>query len=208
MRHLKQGQEYRVYYWNTDKKKWIALVSYTKDNEIELIKNIEGYVAVFVVQPISFNDLISKTNTETIINQLNNLALVEGYSTENGSRVFKPNQPITGAEFAAMQARLLGMIQPGQGRLYEILSTHQPASDDTWSQPYIKQLQSLIPVDYADAPTVTKTQAIGSIVQLQQIIEERTSEKFTGDLYFPKNNIVSRAEASRLILSLIEGFGW
>ena len=183
-------------------------MSYTKDNEIELIKNIEGYVAVFVVQPISFNDLISKTNTETIINQLNNLTLVEGYSTENGSRVFKPNQPITGAEFAAMQARLLGMIQPGQGRLYEMLSTHQPSSDDTWSQPYIKQLQSLIPVDYADAPTVTKTQAIGSIVQLQQIIEERTSEKFTGDLYFPKNNIVSRAEASRLILSLIEGFGW
>lgn len=63
-------------------------------------------------------------------------------------------------------------------------------------------------MDYADAPTVTKTQAIGSIVQLQQIIEERTSEKFTGDLYFPKNNIVSRAEASRLILSLIDGFGW
>lgn len=86
-------------------------MSYTKDNEIELIKNIEGYVAVFVVQPISFNDLISKTNTETIINQLNNLALVEGYSTENGSRVFKPDQPITGAEFTAMQARLLGMIQ-------------------------------------------------------------------------------------------------
>jgi hypothetical protein len=204
---LKQGQEYRDYYYNADKQKWIALASYANNNKVEFAGDIkEGYVAVFAVDQPIFEDLKPKTDIEVVINRLNGLAITEGYPGNGNIRTFAPERPITGVELATMQARVLGMVQPGQQRLYDILPVYQPVEDVVWYKPYIDSVKPLLPV--TEGQTVTATEAVSSIKQLQKIIETKTEDGFKGKLSTPENEVITRADASRLILSLIEGLGW
>jgi len=204
---LKQGQEYRAYYYNADKQKWIALASYANNNKVEFAGDIkEGYVAVFAVDQPIFEDLKPKTDIEVVINRLNGLAITEGYPGNGNIRTFAPERPITGVELATMQARVLGMVQPGQQRLYDILPVYQPVEDVVWYKPYIDSVKPLLPV--TEGQTVTATEAVSSIKQLQKIIETKTEDEFKGKLSTPENEVITRADASRLILSLIEGLGW
>ncbi len=204
---LKQGQEYRAYYYNADKQKWIALASYANNNKVEFAGDIkEGYVAVFAVDQPIFEDLKPKTDIEVVINRLNGLAITEGYPGNGNIRTFAPERSITGVELATMQARVLGMVQPGQQRLYDILPVYQPVEDVVWYKPYIDSVKPLLPV--TEGQTVTATEAVSSIKQLQKIIETKTEDEFKGKLSTPENEVITRADASRLILSLIEGLGW
>ena len=137
---------YRAYY-NADKQKWIALASYANNNKVEFAGDIkEGYVAVFAVDQPIFEDLKPKTDIEVVINRLNGLAITEGYPGNGNIRTFAPERSITGVELATMQARVLGMVQPGQQRLYDILPVYQPVEDVVWYKPYIDSVKPLLPV--------------------------------------------------------------
>ena len=96
-------------------------------------------MAVLAVEQPVFTDLQPKSDIESVINRLNGLAITEGYLNADGTRTFDPNKLITGAEFAVMQAKVLGMVQPGQQQLYDILPMYQPDINNIWYMLYTDQ---------------------------------------------------------------------
>lgn len=146
----------KVFYWNTNYQKWVALASYpTTPGTIKAI-NDGHYSGWFVVmgciQP-SFTD----TNghwAEKIANRMNGLGLLEGYpSASNPSSLVRPaglTRIITRAELTAAVARILGLA-PGDTHLYPTISFMSAPENDQilnarysdanliaeWARPYI-----------------------------------------------------------------------
>jgi len=111
-----KGLDLRAYYWNVDKKKWVALPSYAEGSSVKFeAMNKNAWVAVFGVKQPSFVDVNEKQWAEQAINYINGLGLVEGYKVPNSKnemeRSYVPNQNITRAEVATIITRVLGGVR-------------------------------------------------------------------------------------------------
>lgn len=103
----------RIYYWNADRKNWVALATYPVNNDTLKAVNdgeYKGWFVVFgVIQP-EFSDT-QKNWAEQIINRMNGLGLVEGYPSEDKSmlRTVLPEREVSYAEFTMLISRLLNI---------------------------------------------------------------------------------------------------
>jgi hypothetical protein len=103
----------RIYYWNADKKNWVALATYPVNNEkVKAVNDgkYKGWFVVFgVIQP-EFSE-IQKSWAEQIINRMNGLGMVEGYPSEDKSmlRTVLPEREVSHAEFTMLISRLLNI---------------------------------------------------------------------------------------------------
>ena len=78
-----QGLEERVYYYNEQYDKWVALASYPQADGSVLVKNDGGYNNVWMedasaVRQPHFTDIAGYW-AEDVFNRMNGLALIEGY---------------------------------------------------------------------------------------------------------------------------------
>ncbi|MHB8984211.1 MAG: hypothetical protein ACYC4E_02525 [Carboxydocellales bacterium] len=103
----------RVYYWNSNFQKWVALPSYiTGEGKIKAL-NEPGYVGWFrvygVVQP-EFTD-VNAHWAEPVANRMNGLGMLEGYPGATGGlvRTAKLENSVTRAEFTVFLYRLLNI---------------------------------------------------------------------------------------------------
>lgn len=106
------GHDARIYYWRPDVKKWVALATYPDgDGRVKAVNDggYKGWFVVFgVVQP-HFSD-VSNSWAEQLINRMNGLGLIEGYSVkDSGLRLAKPEQKVTRAEFTMFVTRIMNM---------------------------------------------------------------------------------------------------
>lgn len=103
----------RVYYWNADKKNWVALATYpVNEGKVKAINDgkYKGWFVVFgVIQP-GFSDVKGNWADE-IINRMNGLGMVEGYPSGDESmlRAVLPNQKVSRAEFTMLISRILNL---------------------------------------------------------------------------------------------------
>lgn len=103
----------RVYFWNADKKNWVALATYpVNKGKVKAINDgkYKGWFVVFgVIQP-EFSDVKGNWAEETI-NRMNGLGMVEGYPSEDESmlRAVLPNQKVSRAEFTILVSRILNL---------------------------------------------------------------------------------------------------
>lgn len=103
----------RVYYWNADKKNWVALATYpVNEGKVKAINDgkYKGWFVVFgVIQP-EFSDVKGNWADE-IINRMNGLGMVEGYPSGDESmlRAVLPNQKVSRAEFTMLISRILNL---------------------------------------------------------------------------------------------------
>jgi hypothetical protein len=103
----------RVYYWNAEKKNWVALATYTNgEGKVKAINDnaYKGWFVVFgVIQP-EFSDL-EGSDAEQLLNRMNGLGIIEGIPImgETKVRLARPQQTITRAEFAMLISRLLNI---------------------------------------------------------------------------------------------------
>ena len=77
-----KGMEQRIYYWNDQYQRWVALASYPQPDGSVLVKNDGGYnniyVVMFAVLEPHYTDVTGYWAEDTI-NRMNGLALIEGY---------------------------------------------------------------------------------------------------------------------------------
>lgn len=103
----------RIYYWNLEKKKWVALATYHhSEGKVTAINvgDYKGWFTVFGVKEPKFSDLENHWVEETI-NRMNGLGIVGGYDKRGQEpiRVAKPDQYVTRGEFSMFIYRLLNM---------------------------------------------------------------------------------------------------
>ena len=101
----------RVYYWNEEIEKWIALASYEKENgQVEAINDGEyqGWFNVFGIIEPKFLD-VNDHWAEPVVNRMNGLGIVEGYPEDGLLRYIKLDQNITRAEFTSLLYRILNI---------------------------------------------------------------------------------------------------
>jgi len=102
----------RIYYWNPDVSKWVALATYPDGSgKVKAINDggHKGWFVVFgVIQP-HFADINSHW-AEQLINRMNGLGLIEGYALKDSDmRVARPEQKVTRAEFTMFVTRIMNM---------------------------------------------------------------------------------------------------
>ena len=147
----RKGLTPRIYQWNKNKEKWVALSTKVDKNIVETYEEIEGYVATFAVKQPEFKDIKSTEWYAQTADKANGLALVEGYTLDDGNVVLQPNSAITRSEFYAMTSRLFGGVKEGDNSLYNILNIKSidesiKVLDETsyisnnWAKPYIASL--------------------------------------------------------------------
>jgi hypothetical protein len=103
----------RVYYWNTEKKNWVALATYaTADGKVKAINDngYRGWFVVFGVIEPEFSDLQGSI-FEQLLNRMNGLGIIEGIPIkgETEVRTAKPEQSITRSEFTMLISRILNI---------------------------------------------------------------------------------------------------
>ena len=106
------GHDARIYYWNPEVSKWVALATYPDGSgKVKAINDggYKGWFVVFgVIQP-HFADINSHW-AEQLINRMNGLGLIEGYALKDSDmRVAKPEQKVTRAEFIMFVTRIMNM---------------------------------------------------------------------------------------------------
>ncbi len=124
-----QGLEQRVYYFNEQYQKWVALASYPQADGTVLVKNDGGYnnvwMEMYAVRQPDFTDVAGHW-AEDIANRMNGLALLEGYPIPGDpnplERTAGLDRSITRAEFVTILARALGCLPTAEHKLYGVLS--------------------------------------------------------------------------------------
>lgn len=175
------GKSPRVYYWNQNAKKWIALATFPNSGGVVKAVNENGYTGWFTVFGVSqpdFND-INGHWAEAVINRMNGLGLIEGYKIQNNEkeRLVGPDRYISRAEFAVFLFRLLNIDH---------------------DKPYVSTLSSeeakvLLNSKFSDSDKIPEWAKviIGSLVK-QDIISGRSGK-------FDPNSPITRAEAAVLV---------
>jgi hypothetical protein len=133
---IANGLEQRVYYWNDQYQRWVALASYPQSDGSVLVENDGGYnniyVEMFAVREPHYADVTGYWAEDTI-NRMNGLALIEGYPIPGNNvpleRDLGPDQNITRAEFATILMRALGCLPPAEKKLYGVVQTLGQVSD-------------------------------------------------------------------------------
>ncbi|MGD0622704.1 MAG: S-layer homology domain-containing protein [Thermacetogeniaceae bacterium] len=131
-----KGLEDRIYYWNDQYQRWVALASYPQQDGSVLVENDGGYnniwVEMFAVWEPHFTDVTGYWAEDTI-NRMNGLALIEGYPIPGDNvpleRTAGPDREITRAEFATILMRALGCLPPAEKKLYGVVQTLGQVSD-------------------------------------------------------------------------------
>jgi uncharacterized repeat protein (TIGR02543 family) len=131
-----QGLEERVYYFNQQYQKWVALASYPQPDGSVLVVNDGGYhgvwTEIFAVREPQFIDAAGYW-AEDVINRMNGLALIEGYpipgAPDPGERLAGGDRNITRAEFVTILARALGCLPTDEQKLYGVLLPEGQQSD-------------------------------------------------------------------------------
>ncbi|MBO8128222.1 MAG: S-layer homology domain-containing protein [Peptococcaceae bacterium] len=124
-----KGLEPRVYIWNENFHKWVALASYPQpDGTVKAINdgNYTGWTAVFAVRQPRFIDLTPTDWYEPVLNRANGLALIEGHPADpwcSGSlaRLAKPHAQMTRAEYVVMVTRALGLVHEEEQKMHDVL---------------------------------------------------------------------------------------
>ncbi|MEW6214640.1 MAG: Ig-like domain-containing protein [Nitrospirota bacterium] len=154
------GLTERVYYWNKEKGKWVALASYpTLSGEVKAINDgsikDNVWVSIFAVKQPNFVDIKQNEWYEPVINRMNGLALLEGYpvDTKNPSmnRESKPQSVMTKAEFVTVVSRVLGNLPEGEIKLYDVL---QPITNEQIDSVIAQNFRDQIP-EWAKQPVAT-----------------------------------------------------
>jgi hypothetical protein len=123
-----QGLEQRVYYFNEQYQKWVALASYPQADGSVLVENDGGYnnswTEMFAVREPHYTDITGNWS-EDVVNRMNGLALIEGYPIPDDpntqDRLAGVDRNISRAEFATILARALGCLPPDEQKLYGVL---------------------------------------------------------------------------------------
>lgn len=103
----------RVYYWNAEKKNWVALATYDAgDGKVKAINDngYKGWFVVFGVIEPDFSDLEGSL-FEVLLNRMNGLGIIEGIPIKGETKLrrAKPEQDITRAEFTMLISRILNI---------------------------------------------------------------------------------------------------
>jgi hypothetical protein len=103
----------RVYYWNAEKKNWVALATYDAgDGKVKAINDngYKGWFVVFGVIEPGFSDLEGSV-FEVLLNRMNGLGIIEGIPIKGETKVrrARPEQNITRAEFTMLISRILNI---------------------------------------------------------------------------------------------------
>ncbi|WP_312907883.1 S-layer homology domain-containing protein [Tissierella praeacuta] len=147
----KKGLTPRIYKWNEEKEKWVALATKVEGNKIETYEDIEGYVAVFAVKQPTFSDIKGNEWFTEITDRANGLALIEGFKDNKDNVILKPNSNISKAEFYTITSRLFGALKEGENSLYNVLDLKQMEDAErvlaptkyevpNWAKPYTASL--------------------------------------------------------------------
>ncbi|MGJ0847770.1 S-layer homology domain-containing protein [Tissierella praeacuta] len=147
----KKGLTPRIYKWNEEKEKWVALATKVEGNKIETYEDIEGYVAVFAVKQPIFSDIKGNEWFTEITDRANGLALIEGFKDNKDNVILKPNSNISKAEFYTITSRLFGALKEGENSLYNVLDLKQMEDAErvlaptkyevpNWAKPYTASL--------------------------------------------------------------------
>ncbi len=191
----------RVFYFNDDYEKWVALASYTQSPGAVKAVNDGDYSGWFVVfgciQP-SFTDITAAQQwAEPTANRMNGLGLLEGYKVEDDpASLVRPaglERTITRAELTAMVARILGLA-PGETHLYPTLTYLSDVENE-----------SILQLNYSDADQMTDHWAKPYIAAMTEAGLVRAK----GDRFAPQDEM-TRIEAAVLIsdaLQDVPGFG-
>ena len=123
-----QGLEQRIYYFNEQYQKWVALASYPQADGTVLVKNDGGYnnvwMTMYAVRQPDYTDIAGHW-AEDVINRMNGLALIEGYPIPGDpntlERTAGPDRNITRAEFVTILARALGCLPTAEQKLYDVV---------------------------------------------------------------------------------------
>ncbi len=192
----------RVFYFNDDYEKWVALASYPLSPGAVRAINDGDYFGWFVVfgsiQP-SFTDItFIQEWAEPTANRMNGLGLLEGCEVENDpTNLNRPaglERTIARAELTTMVARILGLA-PGETHLYPTLTYMSDAEND-----------SILQANYSDADQVIDHWAKAYIASMTEAGLVRAK----GDRFAPQDEM-TRIEAAVLIsdaLQDVPGFGF
>jgi len=185
-----QGLEQRVYYFNENVQKWIALASYPQPDGSVKVINDGGYdncwTAMFGVLEPHYTDIAGNW-AEDVVNRMNGLALIEGYPISSDpnalDRTSGVDRNITRAEFATILARALGCLPTSEQKLYNLLTPEGESPDQIlagwqgvpdWSRDFVASMIS------------------------SGLAKGEGSNDFAG------NNTITRAEAATMIYNMLE----
>ena len=177
----------RIYQWNEEKQKWVALATRINGNLVETYEKVNGYVAVFAVKQPSFSDVKSDDWFSGIADRANGFAIIEGYKNKDGNTTLKPNNTITRSEFYAMIARVFGALPKGQTTLYSTLDLKSPNEAEKilsnteykvadWAKPYAASLHEKGVIKEIDGYTdlrenITRVEAMAALSKLLNKVE-------------------------------------
>ncbi len=176
-----KGLEERVYYFNEQYQKWVALASYPQADGSVLVKNDGGYnnvwMEMYAVRQPDYTD-IAGSWAQDVINRMNGLALIEGYpiigDPNTLQRTAGPDRDITRAEFTTILARALGDLPTAEHKLYGILNPSDQQSVaiiagmqgvPVWSQDFVAGAiysglaSGVSPNDFAGNEPITRIEA-------------------------------------------------
>ena len=220
----------RMYVWNTEKEKWVALATQIDENKIKSYSEVDGYVAVFAVKQPIFTDVTNNDWFAEITDRANGFAIVEGFKEENGTTTLRPEKTISKAEFYTMATRIFGAVPEGQTSLYNILPHINYSEGEQWYKPYVETLykKGLLEEQSNLDQEIQRIEAMDILTKLVKEVEDVKlvdCSKFADMKNYPNIEIaniikgyddgtlrptkhLTRAEALTLIINSLETLGW
>lgn len=226
-----EGLTPRLYKWNEEKGKWVALATKIKEKTVESYEEVEGYIAIFAVKQPTFADV---TGIEWFIEKLdraNGFAIVEGVKDKDKTTL-NADSNITRKELFAMVGRIFGTVEEGQTSLYNELDFIVENQGGEWCTPYFKEfydkgiIEKVFTKEQADEE-VTRLEVLELLTQMINRVETvetvdlrdfKDTEGLDIQLAsivegFPDgtlklNNNISRIETITLLINTLEKLGW
>ncbi|WP_232697401.1 S-layer homology domain-containing protein [Brevibacillus daliensis] len=175
-----EGKQLRMYYYNANSKKWVALSSKATMNgnyaqvTANTVTGVPTWYAIFAVNQPTFVDTANHWAVNSI-DRLSGIGIFEGYKVKNGY-TFKPNSQVSKAELSTTLSKILGVsVSQNDYTMYNVLHKLDSGEEQsiistmqgvpTWANSYVAPLKksNVIPehfsVNFNGGQMVTRAEA-------------------------------------------------
>ena len=227
----KEGLQPRLYKWNEEKQKWVALATKIDGNKVKSYEKVEGYIAVFGVKQPRFNDVEGNEWFAEKLDRANGFAIVEGIKVGEQIKL-DAEKELTRKELYAMVGRIFGAVPKGETSLYNELDYIVVKHNDEWFEPYFaefykKGIADRVFTKEEANEKVTRLEVLELLTTMISRVEkiemvDLNSFKDTKELNtqiaeivkgFPDNTLrphqeVTRIETITFLVNALEKLGW